>query len=290
MAQLVDHLGGIVVPGPFLELEAEPGKLLLEDPGALDVVGHHGSAVPVQEQQDRSQVAAHRVLTEVSARGEPGDRVGPSQHEGLVPGPLQELRDPAVLLLDVDATRGQHRIKVVGRRVGHDRQGVGVRAGRRRDRYDAVVIRVIGEVEIPGDRNSQAVQVDFGRHDLASLPRLSKLYARTPDAGKPLAPRGIGRDPRRRQADRAGSHVPRDRAPEDGKGESDFPKGTTRARHRDRGPARRRPRSDWIDDSYPSRIPPELQGSLGNRKACWFARSSTLYSERIASSFGAGSA
>ena len=53
LAELGDERLGPLVPGALLELEAQAGHLLLEDPGALDVVGEDGPAVPVDVEQDR---------------------------------------------------------------------------------------------------------------------------------------------------------------------------------------------------------------------------------------------
>ena len=66
VAQLGDDPARLVEPGALLELEAQAGQLLLEDPGALDVVGDHRPAGPVDEEQDRADFRA-----EVVTRGRP---------------------------------------------------------------------------------------------------------------------------------------------------------------------------------------------------------------------------
>ena len=67
VGQLGDDPRRVLVPGPLLELEAEAGQLLLEDPGALDVVGQDGPGGPVDEQGDRARLRG-QVPAEVAAR------------------------------------------------------------------------------------------------------------------------------------------------------------------------------------------------------------------------------
>ena len=126
VAEFGQHAGRVLVPGALLELEAEPGQLFLEHAGALDVVAEDRPAVAVDEQDDGAKVAADAALAEVAARGEPGERVGPAENEGVEAVLVEEPRDAAVLLLHIVATRGQDRVEVVGGGVGEDRQRVGV--------------------------------------------------------------------------------------------------------------------------------------------------------------------
>ena len=58
VAQLGDHLVRLVVPGPLLELETQPGQLFLEDAAALHVVGDDRPRRAIDEQQDRALVRA----------------------------------------------------------------------------------------------------------------------------------------------------------------------------------------------------------------------------------------
>ena len=60
--EVTDDLKWILVPGTFLELEAEPRQFFLEDPGALDVIGQDSSRRPVDEQGNRTRLRAE-ILT-----------------------------------------------------------------------------------------------------------------------------------------------------------------------------------------------------------------------------------
>ena len=54
MTQFHHHLVRVVVPGPFLELEAQAGKLLLKDAATLDNVSDNPTRGSIDEQQDRA--------------------------------------------------------------------------------------------------------------------------------------------------------------------------------------------------------------------------------------------
>ena len=62
VTELGDHLEGIVVPGPLLELKTQARELFLEDAAALDVVGDDGPGRPVDEQQDRALLRAQAAV------------------------------------------------------------------------------------------------------------------------------------------------------------------------------------------------------------------------------------
>lgn len=119
VAQLDDDPARVLVPGAFLEPEAEPGQLHLEGAGALDVVGDDGPARPVDVEQDRAELRAV-ALAQVAPRGGPGDRVGPAEHQDVVPGRVEEGGDPALLLLDVAAACGARGFLVINRRIDED--------------------------------------------------------------------------------------------------------------------------------------------------------------------------
>ena len=150
VAQLVEGVAEVVLPGALLELEAQAGDLLLEDAGALDIVGQDGAGLAVGVDGDRAGLAGEP-LAEVAAGGEPGERVGAGQQQAVGADGVEELDDAPVLLLDVGPPGGQGGVGVVGGRVGGGRRardalavagraqdGVGrlggVGAGRRRGR------------------------------------------------------------------------------------------------------------------------------------------------------------
>ena len=89
VGQLGDDPPGVLLPGTLLEQEAKAGKLLLEDPGTLDVVSQDGPGRPVDEQCDGRPIR-RQVLAHVAAGGEPGDRVGPGEEHRLVAERLEE--------------------------------------------------------------------------------------------------------------------------------------------------------------------------------------------------------
>ena len=108
MTQLGDHLDGIVVPGPFLELESQPRQLFLEDPALWTLSVNDGPARAVDEEQDRARLRA-QVLAQIAAGSEPGDRVGPAQDDRVVTGGIEKRDRFAVLLLDVGSATGEFR-------------------------------------------------------------------------------------------------------------------------------------------------------------------------------------
>ena len=120
-----------------------------------------------------SRIALHsdvECLSQVTARGEPGHRVGPAQDDGVLPGRVEKIANPAVLQLDIFTASPQFGLLVVGGGIGYGRQRVDVRPVHR---GDADPITLVEELEIPRQRRDQTLYVNLGRHDAASMERRS---------------------------------------------------------------------------------------------------------------------
>jgi hypothetical protein len=100
VSQFGDDFFQIFLPRSLFELEAQTRDFLLESARALDVIGEEGAMVLVNEQKQAGRISTERA-GQISAGGEPGDEVGPAEHESVVPMPGEELGDAFVVMVDV---------------------------------------------------------------------------------------------------------------------------------------------------------------------------------------------
>ena len=165
VAQLGNDAARIVVPGAFLELESQTRQLFLEDPRTLDVVGDHGPAGPVDEEQDRAGLGAE-ALAEIAPRSEPGERIGPPQDHRIVTGGVKQGGDPSLFLLHVGATQSDLALAMIGGRVGQGGERVLFGPVARRLQHPIEHRREIHHLQ---RGNDQAAMRSIGSHVAASL-------------------------------------------------------------------------------------------------------------------------
>ncbi len=171
VTELGDDLERLVVPRPLLELKAQARQLLLEHPRALDIIRDHRSGCAIDEQQDGGRPAA-QVLAHVAAGGEPRDRFGHAEDQGILARRVQEVADALMLQLDVGSPGAQGRIAVIGRGIGQGRQAVIVGTICRRVQDPIELHR---QVERTRHRCTQSGEVSHGRHKFIPLMRTTTL-------------------------------------------------------------------------------------------------------------------
>ena len=165
MAQFVDDPTRILVPRALFELKAEPGEFLLEDAGALDVIGDDRAARAVDEEHDAAHLRPE-VDAEISAGGEPRQRIGPAENRGVEAVGVEKRDHSTMLFLHVLVAAFLQRVGVVDGGIHQRGEGVGVRSIRSRPQ-NAVETWV--RRQIRQGKRGQFSGMRIGCHRIASL-------------------------------------------------------------------------------------------------------------------------